>query len=428
MHKRVNPVPALVSGTVTDTAGKPIAGATVVILSAEKNPIIIPNTPMCDPKNFYFQDPSFGYFPQTVFRVKTNADGKYALTSYVGGPYLVTSFASGFALQYYNGKNNAAEADKLTLTGDLAGINFSLAALPKAVAALSGKVVDTAGAGVPSRIVLLPIALIRTATTWPQLKPRSMHTDSLGNFVLNSVANGMYFLQAFPFKGYFPAYYKVNAVNKADTIIVNNADIAGLNVTVRKVTAGGAGTISGRVLQPNGQGVAGVVVSAISADKNIQNFALTGTDGNYLIDELDPASYTVAAEKNGYISGTPSAATIAYQTGFFTAQTSLQMAVQSPSAVETQNIAAVSSYQLGQNFPNPFNPTTTISFEIPEAAHVNIVVFDDLGRTVQTLVNDRREAGRYDVHFDAGTLSSGVYFYKLTAGSYSTIKNMLLLK
>ncbi len=86
------------------------------------------------------------------------------------------------------------------------------------------------------------------------------------------------------------------------------------------------------------------------------------------------------------------------------------------------------SYNLYQNYPNPFNPTTRISYDIPEKAHVRLTVFDVLGKEVQTLVNDDKAPGSYSVEFSARSLASGVYIYKLSAGSVTFSKKFILLK
>jgi len=79
-------------------------------------------------------------------------------------------------------------------------------------------------------------------------------------------------------------------------------------------------------------------------------------------------------------------------------------------------------------YPNPFNPTTTISYTLPEASHVSLTVFDTNGRTVATLVNGLRDAGRHQVTFDGSDLASGVYFYNLTSGANVATGKMALVK
>lgn len=83
---------------------------------------------------------------------------------------------------------------------------------------------------------------------------------------------------------------------------------------------------------------------------------------------------------------------------------------------------------LEQNFPNPFNPTTTIQFQIPEARFVTLKVYNLLGQEVSTLVDDMLQGGRYRAEFDTGSLPSGMYFCRLQAGESVEIRKMSLLK
>jgi subtilisin-like proprotein convertase family protein len=85
-------------------------------------------------------------------------------------------------------------------------------------------------------------------------------------------------------------------------------------------------------------------------------------------------------------------------------------------------------FELMQNYPNPFNPVTNIQYHIPNAGLVTLVVYDILGREVQTLVNEELKAGIYNAGFDGGNFSSGAYFYKITANGFTDIKKMMLVK
>ncbi|MCU0373321.1 MAG: T9SS type A sorting domain-containing protein [Ignavibacteria bacterium] len=87
-----------------------------------------------------------------------------------------------------------------------------------------------------------------------------------------------------------------------------------------------------------------------------------------------------------------------------------------------------SSFSLEQNYPNPFNNTSNLKFEIANLEDIKIVVYDIMGREVQTLVNEELQPGSYEVTFDGSGLNSGVYFYQMTAGNYKETKKMLLLK
>ena len=85
-------------------------------------------------------------------------------------------------------------------------------------------------------------------------------------------------------------------------------------------------------------------------------------------------------------------------------------------------------FSLYQNYPNPFNPATRIRYEIPKASFVSLKIYDLLGREVATLVNEEKQSGSYEVEFDGSNLSSGIYFYRMQAGSYINTKKFVLLK
>ncbi len=86
------------------------------------------------------------------------------------------------------------------------------------------------------------------------------------------------------------------------------------------------------------------------------------------------------------------------------------------------------SYSLDQNYPNPFNPSTTINYSIPVSGRVTLRIFNVLGQEVGTLLNSDQNAGKYQLTFDASQYSSGVYFYRIEAGTFSAVKKMMLLK
>ena len=92
------------------------------------------------------------------------------------------------------------------------------------------------------------------------------------------------------------------------------------------------------------------------------------------------------------------------------------------------NVNTLLDYSLEQNFPNPFNPTTTINYQIPETGFVTLKIYDTLGNEVATLVNEQKNQGRYMIDFDASKLASGAYIYQIRVNDYISSKKMLLLK
>jgi uncharacterized protein (TIGR02145 family) len=86
------------------------------------------------------------------------------------------------------------------------------------------------------------------------------------------------------------------------------------------------------------------------------------------------------------------------------------------------------SVDLFQNFPNPFNPNTVISYSLPSASNIKLIIYNTLGQTIKILENGYKNAGNYSVNFNAADLPSGIYFYKLEAGQFTQIKKMMVLK
>jgi hypothetical protein len=101
-------------------------------------------------------------------------------------------------------------------------------------------------------------------------------------------------------------------------------------------------------------------------------------------------------------------------------------------AYEYSNIVEVEiapkEFVLYQNYPNPFNPITKIKYSIPKESVVTIKVFDILGNEVRTLISEKQEQGNYEIDFEGGDLASGIYLYKMQAGTFSQVKKMLILK
>lgn len=97
-----------------------------------------------------------------------------------------------------------------------------------------------------------------------------------------------------------------------------------------------------------------------------------------------------------------------------------------PSAEADFGVPAV--YGLSQNYPNPFNPSTTVEFQLPEVSKVTITLYDILGNEVMILLNETKEAGFHSVNVDLHNMSNGVYYYKMSAGSFSQVKKMILIK
>ena len=117
-------------------------------------------------------------------------------------------------------------------------------------------------------------------------------------------------------------------------------------------------------------------------------------------------------------------------TGFIAGYNGIIMKTTNGGNVFVKNISTEipSAFSLGQNYPNPFNSMTNVKFEMLNGGEVKIVVYDISGREVRTLVDERLEAGVYEVRFDAGDLPSGIYFYRMETEKFTETKKLILLK
>ena len=146
----------------------------------------------------------------------------------------------------------------------------------------------------------------------------------------------------------------------------------------------------------------------------------------FWIDTLNCSYNTSSTAYTGAIGGFP-----AGDLNWFPAKYAEWM---NPTAVKKYNNSVVSSYRLNQNYPNPFNPTTVISYDLPKASRVSLIVYNTLGQEVARLVNNENQAsGKYEYQWNAEnsfgkSLSTGIYFYQLRAGSMTITKKMILLK
>lgn len=166
------------------------------------------------------------------------------------------------------------------------------------------------------------------------------------------------------------------------------------------------------------------------------NLSVSSVTSNNPVFTVESFPSTVSANQFGYarIKFTPAASNTLYS-GELTINNSdstLKIALNGISG-EVNGITPVSgeipnTYNLSQNYPNPFNPATYIKFSLPEAGFVKLIIYDIMGREVNTLVSENLKAGSYVADWDASSATSGVYFYKLITDNYTETKRMILVK
>jgi hypothetical protein len=169
---------------------------------------------------------------------------------------------------------------------------------------------------------------------------------------------------------------------------------------------------------------------------NLQTgFAYNGT-GNLLVEIcFDNTSYTSATNINSTAATnmcreqhTDNAAGCSFTAGTNVARPNICMEINLLVGNQTIQTEIPKVFSLAQNYPNPFNPTTSIKFAVPKQSLVKMVIYDVIGREVTKLVNEVKQAGNYEIPFDASSLASGVYFYRMESGDFVDVKKMVLIK
>jgi hypothetical protein len=262
-----------------------------------------------------------------------------------------------------------------------------------------------------------------------------------------------------------------DGVNSTQTVVVPIANLKGLAIYDDSMAYMGA--FSGAIYKVNmntgaatqigtngsTQRVGGLAINPVNGSlwMSLQNTGTGGTqDNNYKVNRTTGVSTLVGKanvgigiidivfDKNGKLYGMSGTGTtgnklIVIDTTNGSAYTigDLGKADMQAIALDPDAIAAIAekgagaiptAFALEQNYPNPFNPTTTIRFNIADHANVMLTVYDVIGREVARLADGMHQAGTYTVQFDASTMSSGVYYYKLSAGTFTDIKKMMILK
>ena len=429
---------AYINGSVTDTAGLPLRNASVAVLRTMQEMAYLAATTGTTPGlgNEIANLEGVGHTQGVVWSGRTDSLGNYHARVVSGRPYIAMASKNGFLPEFFNNKTSPTEADIIFLVNDTSGVDFSLAVRPLPQNSISGRVKDSLGTGVASRIALIPVAIVPFPNTVPI---RFGHTDSLGVYTLSNVPAGKYFVRALPFSGYGPAFYKAGAygvVHWQDADSVNiTGNVAGIDVGVVPITSPGLVRITGRVRAANGSPLNGVALVATSPQGAVAGCGFSDGTGGYVIDAIPAGALTVSVDEIGY-SGANRNLSIPPNT-FAVSSIDYTLNPLSPTSVTQSTVPT--EFTLDQNYPNPFNPNTTISFALPARSVVTMTVYNLLGQEIATLMNGELAAGSHKLVWNgtdkAGqTVASGLYFYRLRATAvsggqeFSQMKKMILLK
>jgi len=421
---RIQPPPVVnLSGVVRDTAGNPLANAFVAILrtpreiqtaSTTLGTADIDTTETCEVEDL-------GILRGVVWKGWTGPTGEFTAKIPAGRSYLALAVKRGYLPQFFDHKRTIRDATVIRIpatTRDTSGFDFDLIVPQILLNSVSGVVQDAYGVRVPSHILLIPVpgggGVIRYGLT-----------NLNGAYTIRFVRTGNYFVMAIPFWGYAPALYKAGAYgvlrwSEADTVFVFNA-VNNIDIGVVPVRCGGVAVLAG-IVRATGSPVQGATVVAADTRGNVLGYGLTDGDGAYSINGLPAATVNITVDRDGY---EPASSIVDVSAADFSMKRDFDLT----SVTDAEAAGPLpSSFQLEQNFPNPFNPTTLLRYHLPVSSPVKLVVYDLLGREVKVLVNEQKEAGVYTVQFDARGLASGTYISRLTAGDFVQTRKLVLVR
>jgi hypothetical protein len=224
-----------------------------------------------------------------------------------------------------------------------------------------------------------------------------------------------------PKSDFIPTYYPQTIDWESALTISSFNNNSNVNIGVfRKNLMTGPYTLSGVInkIQNNIYSALPQAYIFIKSGDFYLGFVESHSNGRYIFENIPAGNFEIVANKLGY-------STRAQNIQIENTLDSVNFALNQVLAVG--NIIP-DKYYLYQNFPNPFNPVTNIKFDISNSSFVTLKVYNVLGKTVATLLNENKSAGSYEIYFDATTLTSGVYFYKLETESFAETKRMVVLK
>ncbi|MBX7044591.1 MAG: T9SS type A sorting domain-containing protein [Ignavibacteria bacterium] len=251
--------------------------------------------------------------------------------------------------------------------------------------------------------------------------------DANGNYMLDFTGQHEdYYIVAYPNSekqsDYIVTYFPSTLEWENATKVNSGANNTNINVRVfRKTNDAGESSISGTTIKAEGTqtSVLPDVFVIFKRGKSYAGFTKTDKEGKYFYENLAEGNYEILTTKLGFSS---------IKKNIFIKSGKNDSVNLSLTQIIKEQTFVTGGFYLYQNYPNPFNPVSKIKFDVPKASFVKIIVYDVLGRQISTLLNETKQTGSYTVDFDASSLSSGVYYYRLETGNFAETKRMVILK
>jgi len=393
--------------------------------------------PLEDAEIFFFYDGIYN-----IQSIKTNNNGEYSVFL-PRGKYIVAAAKDSFYVRFYDQKFDPLDAQEIILESDSTiTIDFKLTRMDSTGKSVGGLVVDSK----TNSTLKTGIVIVRKGKHTPS-KVSSILADSIpigvystlirpdGTYLVDNILlQDYYFVQSFS-NYYLPSYYSETQTStlfwqQSDSVLINGA-VDNINLSLSRDSAFGIGSIGGTITLPQNSGTSFsdiIVYAKSNTDNSIFNYSYVDSLGNYKIVNLPKGIYKIIAQDIGTDDAESQLVTIS---AVDSAATGVNISFNLTSVNDSKIIPK--DFKLFQNYPNPFNPSTTIRYTIPpntsaNGAKTTLIIYDLLGRKVATLVNEFKQAGTYEIKFNAGRLASGVYFYRLSSGGFDAVRKLMLLK
>ncbi|MGH7597980.1 MAG: carboxypeptidase regulatory-like domain-containing protein [bacterium] len=363
-----------------------------------------------------------------IARSVSERDGKYRIPGLRTGDYIVFASAPGFRGQFYKDVESRDQATPVHVEApnETAEIDFHLQKPePSRGGVIAGAVISEADQNPIPNAHVLAISMNSTTAN----SPLFTFADQFGSYKLAVPAGRYVVLSSAP--RYLAEFFENAETFQGAKIIgvENGAVVENINFSLKPATRQGPYHVAGRVRYKNdNRGAGNFVVQAVEAGA-VVGTAVTDNNGNFILEELAAGEYKLAAA--GVTGVSEGAATVTVGDG--RNSSNVDLIVPGTTAVEEQAVEVPVTYDLAQNFPNPFNPETGIKYQVPVRTNVSLRVYNALGQEVRTLVNTVQGAGVYSAVWDGKDnngrqLTTGIYLVRLEAGDFVMTRKMAMVK
>lgn len=252
-----------------------------------------------------------------------------------------------------------------------------------------------------------------------------------GTYTLTKVPVGEIDIMAYPsseLENFVPTYFPNTTMWQNAATLTPDSNMTGINISVIRTAQTNLppikASINGRIGRDSISNSLKDAVVYLKQGDNYYTFDISNDSGKYQIETPGIGVYKVFINRLGFSSDSQ---TVNIQNPNATYDLNFILTQQYVGITNNSNIIP-GGYNLSQNYPNPFNPATRIKFQLPESNNVKLVIYDITGRQIAILVNEKLTAGEYIYEYNAGNLSSGIYYYSLITENFSQTKKMVLIK